>query len=141
MILNKPAMLLRQRRKVIFGIALCISLWLMSGVVLVLPHQSPALAAGANLQAGGTVNVVVSSTGCSLSSATQSAGQITLRVANQTGQPELTVQLYGGRGELIREVSIAQGTTEWSETFELAAGNYTLIAGRRQDWVCRITVQ
>jgi hypothetical protein len=93
------------------------------------------------VQSGSSVNVVVSTSGCSPSGTTQAAGQITLRVTNQTGQAELSVQLYGSHGELIREVNMTQGTTEWSETFELKAGNYTLIAGHNPQWVCHITIQ
>lgn len=126
--------------KAIRGLAMCAALWLMSGSVLALVHQNPVPSRGAYVQVGGTVNVVVSSTGCSPSSSTQAAGQITLHVTNQTGA-ELAVQLYGSHGELIREVNISQGATQWSETFDLAAGNYTLIADHNPEWIFHLTVQ
>jgi hypothetical protein len=87
------------------------------------------------------VAVTVTPTGVSPSSGSQSAGPITLRVVNQTGEAELSVQFYDGKGLLLREVTISQGQTEWSETFELEAGNYTLIADRKPEWKYSLTVQ
>lgn len=124
-----------QKRAILFnGIAACllvlsVSLWLMNSVTQTVSASSQSV-----------MTVVVSSSGYTPSSATQPPGQITLRVTNQTGESELSVQLYGSRGELVREVNIT-GATEWSETFELAAGSYTLIAGHKTEWVCHITVQ
>jgi hypothetical protein len=105
-------------------------------ISLCLPNGSMKAA-----QSGSPVNIVISSNGCSPSTATQPAGRITFHVTNQTEQAELSIQLYGSRGELIREVNLAQGTTEWSETFDLAAGSYTIVAGHKSEWLCRITVQ
>lgn len=115
-----------------FTLAVCMSLWLMSAGVLARTIES---------QAGNTVDVVVSSTGCTPSSATKPIGPVTLKVTNQTGEAELSVQLYGSRGELIREAYIRQGATEWSETFNLPAGSYRLIAGHKPEWVFHLTVQ
>jgi hypothetical protein len=129
---------IKKRAKLLFSsltvcaLALCILLSLMS---------ETALAGTADSQAGSIVNVVVSSTGCTPSSASRPAGHITLRVTNQTGEADLAVQLYGGKGELIREAYIRQGTTEWSETFDLPVGSYTLKAGHNSEWTCQITIQ
>jgi hypothetical protein len=129
---------LKDRTKLLFkgmtvcALALCLSLWIMSGA---------ALARTTDSQTGSVVNVVVSPTGCTPSSATKSSGQITLKVTNQTGEAELAVQFYGSKGELIREAYIQQGATEWSETFELPAGTYTVVAGRKPEWTCQITIQ
>jgi hypothetical protein len=99
------------------------------------------LAGATDSQAGSTVNVIVSSTGCIPPSATKPAGQITLKGTNQTGEAELAVQLYGGKGELIREAYIRQGATEWSETFDLPVGSYSVIAGHKPEWTFQFTVQ
>ncbi|HEX8174151.1 MAG TPA: hypothetical protein VF543_03420 [Pyrinomonadaceae bacterium] len=117
---------------IVCALTLCGSLWLISDV---------ALAMTTNSQAGNALNIVVSSTGCTPSSATKSPGQITLKVTNQTGEAGLAVQLYGSKGELIREAYIQQGATEWSETFDLLSGSYTLKAGHNPDWTCQITIQ
>lgn len=122
-------------------LTLCVAILLTSCSVFALFSQPPMANTAVNLQSGGTVNVTVSSTGCSPSSATQAAGQVTLKVVNQTGKAELAVQLYDSNGVLLREAYITQGATEWSETFNLPAGNYTLLAGHNQDWTCHLTVQ
>lgn len=123
------------------AMALFLSFWLMGGLVAASARQRLMPITPVYAQAGGTVTVTVSSTGCSPSSATHAAGQITLKVVNQTGRAELSVQLFGSQGELIREVTIKEGTAEWSETLELKAGSYTLIAGNRPEWRCALTVQ
>jgi hypothetical protein len=114
------------------ALSLCTLLWLINSTVLAQPTDS---------QVGNEVSVVVSSTGCTPSSATKPAGQITLKVINQTGEEELAVQFYGGKGELIREAYIKQGMTEWSETFDLPVGSYKFIAGRKPEWTLQLTVQ
>src|SRR2546423_5673973 len=98
--------------KTIFGLTLVAALWLTSISVSALVYQQPVSFEPAHLPVATEVNIAVSSTGCNPSSATQTAGQITLKVTNQTGQAELAVQLYGSHGELIREVNIRQGATE-----------------------------
>lgn len=125
---------------IIHGLTLCVSLWLMSGSVFALIYPPPAPGKAAHSPTITDVIVTVSSTGCNPSSVTHTAGQITLRVANQTEKAELAVQLYASKGELLREVNI-NGATEWSETFDLQAGSYTLIADHNSDWVFHLTVQ
>lgn len=85
--------------------------------------------------------MAVSSSGCTPSNATRATGQVSLKVLNQTGEADLTVQLYDGRGVLLRDVSFTQGQTEWSETFDLPAGNYTLKVVDHPQCTFSLTVQ
>lgn len=123
--------------------------WLLSGAVLlcmcgsVFAHidMSAETEATARWQEGSELSVIVSSAGCSPSSATKPAGLITLKVVNQTGEPDLLIQLYDSRNVLLREANMGQGVAEWSETFDLKAGSYTLKAGNNQAWTVQLTVQ
>jgi hypothetical protein len=116
------------------------TLFCMNGPVLALTTLKPGTDAALN-QAGAEIAITVTSTGMNSTSGSQSSGPVTLRVVNQTGEEELSVQFYDGKGLLLREIMIRQGQTEWSETFNLEAGDYTLIAGRRPEWKYTLTVQ
>jgi hypothetical protein len=53
----------------------------------------------------------------------------------------LTLQLYRSNGALVRETSIEQGSTSWSDVVNLEAGSYTLIADHNPAWTFNIQVQ
>jgi hypothetical protein len=119
---------------------ICATLFCLSFPALALTNPKSNVDA-ALIQAGAEVAVTVTSTGVNPTSGSEAAGPVTLRVVNQTGEAELSLQLYDGKGVLLRDITITQGQTEWSETFELEAGNYTLIAGRKAEWKYSLTVQ
>jgi hypothetical protein len=121
---------------------------LLAGMVCALTLGIPvwtanvrAIAENTSAPEASVVYAVVSQNGFSPSSITEEAGQITLKVGNRTGQAGLAMQLYDGQGNLLKEGAFPQGSVEWSETFNLAAGSYRLVAGHNPDRVCQITVQ
>ena len=124
-------------RLMIYAVLFCLCL---CGSALALANAKPKYST-APMQTASEAAVTVTATGVNPSSGSQSAGPITLRVVNQTGEAELAVQFYDSKGLLLREVSITQGQTEWSETFELEAGTYTLVAGHKPEWKYSLTVQ
>jgi hypothetical protein len=68
------------------------------------------------------------------------AGRFNLRVRNRSGQPEVTLRLSKAGGEKVTEVKLTDKVREWTGSFELAAGTYTLSEAGHPDWTCRIEV-
>jgi hypothetical protein len=69
------------------------------------------------------------------------SGSFTLSIANQSNSSAVTLRLYRSNGEKVREISITGAATEWSDTVELSAGNYTLLAPENPAWTCHFDIQ
>lgn len=99
-------------------------------------------AIGSRTEQAQSVTVVLSAEGFQPAEITRSAGQFTLVIENQSGSGELVLQLKrDGAREVIREITIPQGATTWSEELELNAGGYNLRAANNPAWLFHITVQ
>ena len=120
---------------------LCAALLLMSGSVFALVRLNPGLKRFASMQSANEISVTVREGGCEPARVTRSPGQVRLTVTNETNVQGLTLQLYRSNGALVRETSIEQGSTSWSDVVNLEAGSYTLIADHNPAWTFNIQVQ
>lgn len=67
---------------------------------------------------------------------TRDAGRFQLSVDNRSGVEELTLNLKGADGTLLREMRVGRGGSDWSELLDLAPGSYTLSEASHSNWVC-----
>lgn len=63
-----------------------------------------------------------------------------LSLDNRTDVEELVLRMSGNDGVQIREVKVPRGSGDWSELFELPAGNYTFSEVNHGSWLCRIVI-
>jgi hypothetical protein len=87
------------------------------------------------------VNLTLRSEGFDPLNVHHASGSFTLSIANQSNSSAVTLRLYRSNGEKVREIGITGAATEWSDTVELSAGNYTLLAPDNPAWTCHFDIQ
>jgi hypothetical protein len=63
-----------------------------------------------------------------------------LSLDNRTDVKELVLRMSRNDGVQIREIRVPGGGGDWSELFELEAGNYTFSELNHANWVCTIII-
>jgi hypothetical protein len=87
------------------------------------------------------VRVTLRPEGFDPSEVTRGVGRFRLTVTNGSGRGELTFRLVKAGGEQVHEGRMAQGATQWSEEFDLAAGQYALTEVGNPAWLFYVTVR
>lgn len=87
------------------------------------------------------VSITVNAGGFAPSEATCAAGSLNLSVSNQSGAEALTLRLTRDSGELVQEISLPQGTSQWSGEVTLSSGGYTLMEVNHPAWLFHINAQ
>lgn len=99
-------------------------------------------ATSAQQSATAQLTVTLSSQGMTPASATVSTGIVHLTVQNQSGQDHLTLRVSRASGELVREISLPDKTSEVTTELELkTAGQYQLSESSNSSWRCSLTAQ
>lgn len=63
-----------------------------------------------------------------------------LSLDNRTDVKELTLRMARSDGVQIREIRVPGGAGDWSELFELQAGNYTFSEVDHPNWICKFVI-
>ena len=94
-----------------------------------------------NMQDPVEVSVTLKSTGFHPSEVLIPAERFQLSLDNRTGIQELVLRMATADGTQLREMQLGGAGGDWSEMFELQAGNYILSEASHKDWVCRLKVK
>lgn len=87
------------------------------------------------------LTVTVSSQGITPGTATVNAGVLRLTIENQRALERMTLRISDQSGQLIREISLPDKTSEWKTEMNLAVGQYVITDVSNSSASCRITVQ
>lgn len=81
------------------------------------------------------------STGFDPANVTCEAGRLKLTVVNESGTDGLTLRMKRMGGEVVRESQVPSGTSEWTEEYDLTAGNYVLSEVNNPAWLFYVIVK
>jgi flagellar hook assembly protein FlgD len=87
------------------------------------------------------ITITVSSQGITPTTTTANAGPIRLTIENQKAMERVTLRISNQSGELIREISVPDKSSEWKTEVELPIGQYVISDVSNSSASCRITVQ
>jgi hypothetical protein len=68
------------------------------------------------------------------------ASAFNLKVRNQSGEHQVTLQLSDADGKKVAGARLTEKVGEWSAPLDLAAGTYTLSEASHSNWTCAVTV-
>jgi flagellar hook assembly protein FlgD len=123
----------KSRRGMIFIVwSVVIALLLTSLAFTVSAQQTPAPA---------QLTLTVSSQGITPGTATVNAGVIRLTIENQKTLERVTLHISDQSGQLVREISVPDKSTQWNTELNLAVGQYVISDVSNSSASCRITVQ
>jgi len=86
------------------------------------------------------VSLILSSDGFNPVEVRPPAHRFLLSIDNRSGVSDLVFRLNRADGTLVRELHVSGGAGDWSETFDLSAGTYTLSEANHSTWVSTIIV-
>lgn len=87
------------------------------------------------------VSLILSSSGFNPAEVRPQAGRFLLSIDNRSGVSDLVLRLNRADGSQVRELRISGAGGDWSETFDLSPGTYSLSEANHSSWLCTIIVQ
>jgi len=86
------------------------------------------------------VSLMLTSSGFAPSELRPHGKKFLLSLDNRTDVKELTLRMARNDDVQIREIRVPGGGGDWSELFELPAGNYTFSEVNHENWSCAIII-
>lgn len=87
------------------------------------------------------VSVTLSSNGFNPEEVRPPSQRFLLSIDNRSGLSDLVLKLKRADGSQMRELHVSGAGGDWSESFDLSPGTYTLSEANHSTWLCTIIVQ
>lgn len=87
-----------------------------------------------------TVTTTLGPSGFTPNQVSHSAVPFNLKVKNQSGEHQVTLQLIDSDGKKVSGAKVTDKVSEWSAPLDLAVGTYTLSEANHTNWTCAVTV-
>jgi hypothetical protein len=104
-------------------------------------NTAPGVEPSAATQApADTVTTTLGPSGFTPNQVSHPAVAFNLKVRNQSGEHQVTLQLSDSNGKKVSGARLTDKVGEWSAPLDLAAGTYTLSEANHSNWTCAVTV-
>jgi hypothetical protein len=87
-----------------------------------------------------TVVTALSPSGFTPNQVSHPASAFNLKVRNQSGEHQVTLQLSDADGKKVAGARLTEKVGEWSAPLNLTAGTYTLSETSHPNWTCTVNV-